>query len=164
MHAERFHVPGWTIENMIGHKGKILAVGTTTTRILESLYWLGCKIHSTRSSPLDEQMDRHVLFLDQWEAYKLKPLSRKESFSNLLDFIKLSGKDYIEGITRLMIIPGYSFRMTDCIVTNFHLPKSTLLLLVGAFIGKDWNKVYQYAMENNFRFLSYGDSSILLPK
>lgn len=164
MHAERFHVTVQAIENLLYHKGDVLTVGTTTTRILESLFWLGCKIYATGPSGSDEQRDKQVLFLDQWEAYRLKPLSRRKSLLTLLDFIKGSGKDYIEAITRLMIIPGYSFRMTDCLITNFHMPKSTLLLLVGAYIGKDWEKVYQYAMENDFRFLSYGDSSILFPK
>jgi S-adenosylmethionine:tRNA ribosyltransferase-isomerase len=163
MHAERFHATVTSIENLLIHRGRTLAVGTTTTRILESLYWLGCKIHSSQSFAMDDQVNRQVLFLDQWEAYKLPPLPRKESLSCLLDFIRDSGLDHIEAVTRLMILPGYSFQMTDCMITNFHLPRSTLLLLVGAFIGEDWEKVYQYALENDFRFLSYGDSSILIP-
>ncbi len=155
MHAERFYVSKRVLGMLAEHPGELLAVGTTTTRIIESLYWLGCKIKSGAGP---------VLFLDQNEAYQLSPSTKKESLATLLDFMTRSGSDRLEAVTRLMIVPGYSFRMTDLMITNFHMPGSTLLLLVGAFIGEDWNAVYHYALENGFRFLSYGDSSLLIPK
>ena len=163
MHAERFFVSADAIEKLLIGGAEILAVGTTTTRILESLFWLGCKIHADPSAKKKSGKSQ-VLYLDQWEPYSIQPLSRKESLSCLLEFVNGSESDHLEAVTRLMIIPGYLFRMTDRMITNFHQPRSTLLLLVGAFIGEDWKKVYRYASENEFRFLSYGDSSILVPK
>jgi S-adenosylmethionine:tRNA ribosyltransferase-isomerase len=163
MHAERFFVPSAAIEKLADHYGDVLAVGTTTTRIIESMYWLGCKIHSEGIAAAGEYDRENVLLLDQWEDYHLKTIPHKQSLECLLDYVKSSGKEFLEAVTRLMIIPGYSFRMTDRIITNFHQPGSTLLLLVGAFIGEDWKRVYSYARENDFRFLSYGDSSILTP-
>ena len=158
MHAEHLYVKRQAIEELLDQKNDLLSVGTTTTRVPETIYWLGCKIKhmgDPRPGPL---------FLDQWEAYSMPDLSREISLGHLLEFMNKSGLDHLEAVTRLMIVPGYTFRMCDRMITNFHQPKSTLLLLVAAFIGEDWREVYRYAMENDFRFLSYGDSSILVPK
>ena len=101
--------------------------------------------------------------MDQWDAYKLPMIYRKTSLKNLINYMDKYGLESLEGVTRLMIIPGYKFSMVDRMLTNYHQPNSTLLLLIAAFIGEDWRKVYKYALENDFRFLSYGDSSLLIP-
>jgi S-adenosylmethionine:tRNA ribosyltransferase-isomerase len=155
MHAEHFYVSRRTVKSLLEHSGDIMAVGTTTTRVLESLHWLGLKLGSERL-PLP-------LFLDQWEAYEMSPGSRKESLSQVISFMETQGLEMLEGVTRLMIVPGYNFSLVDQMITNFHQPGSTLLMLVAAFIGEDWKKVYDYALANKFRFLSYGDSSLLIP-
>jgi S-adenosylmethionine:tRNA ribosyltransferase-isomerase len=157
MHAEHFYVSRRAVRTLLDHKGEIMAVGTTTTRLLESLYWLGLRL-SDRKQSFDLP-----LFLDQWEAYEIPRGSREESLRELLRRMEENGLEIIEGITRLMIIPEYTFRMVDRMITNFHQPGSTLLMLVAAFIGDDWKNVYDYALANDFRFLSYGDSSLLIP-
>jgi S-adenosylmethionine:tRNA ribosyltransferase-isomerase len=157
MHAEHFYVSRRALQTLLDHQGEIMAVGTTTTRLLESLYWLGLGLVGHRQSG-DSPM-----FLDQWDAYKIPPGSRRDSLLQLLGHMKDNGLEIMEGITRLMIIPGYEFSMVDRMITNFHQPGSTLLMLVAAFIGEDWRKVYNYALANDFRFLSYGDSSLLIP-
>ena len=102
------------------------------------------------------------LIVDQWDGYNLPSnISIKESLETVKQYIEKSGKDYIDASTRMIIVPGYEFKIVDVLITNFHQPRSTLLLLVAAFIGDEWRKVYQYAIDNGFRFLSYGDSSIL---
>lgn len=157
MHCEQFFVPVKTIKLLLENQGKIVAVGTTSVRTLESLYWLGVKLLT------NEAGNEIPLFLGQWEAYELTgSLTVEESLLALLDFLKNKNLDYLPASTSLIIIPGYRFRIIDGLITNFHQPGSTLLLLVSAFIGKTWKKIYEYAMENNFRFLSYGDSSLLL--
>jgi len=157
MHCEHFFVPVKTIILLLENQGKIVAVGTTSVRTLESLFWLGVKLLSNKIG------NETSLFLGQWEAYELNgSISVKESLLALLDFLKKKNLDYLPAATSMIIIPGYRFRIIDGLITNFHQPGSTLLLLVSAFIGKTWKKVYEYAMENDFRFLSYGDSSLLL--
>lgn len=163
MHAERFSVPAQVIEKLAMHEGEIFSVGTTTTRVLESLYWLGCRLRSEGRASVTNGVCGEELYLDQWDAYRLETCSRMESMSALIDYLESEGSEYVETVTRLMIIPGYRYSMTDRMITNFHMPRSTLLLLVGAFIGDDWKQVYRYALENGFRFLSYGDSSLLVP-
>jgi len=157
MHTEHIYFSLNDIEMIRDHTGNILTVGTTSTRTLETIYWLGCKITKQQGLKPDK------LNLGQWEAYDLDPLNRNESLENLWCYLSRNNLNTFETTTQLMIIPGYKYRMTDKMITNYHLPKSTLLLLVGAFIGNDWREVYQYAMENDFRFLSYGDSSLLIP-
>ncbi len=157
MHAEHFYVSRRSLQALLDHEGDIMAVGTTTTRVLESLYWLGLKLIGNRQS------GESPIFLDQWEAYEIPPGSRRESLRQLLWYMEENGLEIMKGITRLMIIPDYTFRMVNRMITNFHQPGSTLLMLVAAFIGKDWKKVYDYAIANDFRFLSYGDSSLLIP-
>lgn len=153
MHVEHFSVNKSTIINLINHNGPIIAVGTTTTRTLESLYWLGVQLKNKSS----------LFHVSQWEAYE-KPsnLTFTEALQYLLDYLEESKESQIHASTGIMIAPGYQFRAIDGLITNFHQPKSTLLLLISALIGEDWKKIYNYALDNNFRFLSYGDSSIIL--
>ena len=134
-----------------------MAVGTTSTRVLESIYWLGIKLENQKS----ESTSR--LFLNQWDAYNLPVIDKKKSLESILRYMDKNNLDSLEGLTRLMIAPGYRYRMVNQLLTNYHQPKSTLLLLVAALIGEDWKKVYDYALKNDFRFLSYGDSSLLIP-
>jgi S-adenosylmethionine:tRNA ribosyltransferase-isomerase len=157
MHAEHFFVSRRAVQTLLDHQGEIMAVGTTTTRVLETIHWLGLRLAN------DRQYGESTLFLDQWEAYGMPEGSRKESLRQVLKYMEENGLEIIKGITRLMIIPGYRFSMVDKMITNFHQPGSTLLMLVAAFIGEDWRKVYEYALANDFRFLSYGDSSLLIP-
>ena len=157
MHAEHFYVSRRALQALLDHKGDIMAIGTTTTRVLESLYWLGLKLAGSKQSL------ESPIFLDQWEAYDIPPGSCGDSLRQLLLYMEENGLEIMEGITRLMIIPNYTFRMVNRMITNFHQPGSTLLMLVAAFIGEDWRKVYDYALANDFRFLSYGDSSMLIP-
>jgi len=158
MHAEHFYVSRKSLESLIEHKGPVTAVGTTSTRILESVYWLGADL--SEKAPADGS----AFFLDQWDAYSIRGPEKEECLKNLLTYMDANRIENLEGITRLMIVPGYGFRMVDRLITNYHQPNSTLLLLVAAFIGEDWQRVYDYALKNDFRFLSYGDSSLLIPK
>lgn len=151
MHFEEIHVSPDFIAKLIAHKGSRTAIGTTSVRTLESLYWLGVKLMS--NSKIEN------LELGQWEAYDLpQDISVVEALNHLHDYTK--GKDLFTR-TQLMIGPGYTFRMIDTIVTNFHQPKSTLLLLVAAATKGKWQDLYDFALANDFRFLSYGDSSII---
>lgn len=155
MHTEHFSINRDFLSGLIKNEGPILAVGTTSVRTLESLYWLGVKA----------SQDDFKAFVDQWEPYsKNSTLKVKESLENLLEFMKSKGIYNLEASTRILIIPGYKFRIVKGLITNFHQPKSTLLLLIAAFIGNDWKKMYEYALKQDFRFLSYGDSSLLLPQ
>jgi len=157
MHAEHFYVSRRAVQTLLDHRGEIMAVGTTTTRLLESIYWLGLRLAGQKQS------GDLPMFLDQWEAYEIPPGNRRDSLRQILRYMEDNGLEIMEGITRLMIIPDYTFQMVDRMITNFHQPGSTLLMLVAAFIGEDWKKVYDYALANEFRFLSYGDSSLLIP-
>jgi len=158
MHTEHFLVDRSMIESLINGQGPVISVGTTSVRTLESLYWLGVKI---AKHLLDSTSG---LFIDQWEPYSLpRDLSKNEALQTLLAFMDSGKITRLEGTTRIIIVPGYKFRMINGLITNYHQPHSTLLLLVAAFIGEDWKKVYQFALEHEFRFLSYGDSSLLLP-
>jgi S-adenosylmethionine:tRNA ribosyltransferase-isomerase len=157
MHTEHFFISETAIESVYNNIGNIIAVGTTTVRTLESLYWLGVKIKWKPETGKEE------LFLGQWEPYSLHgKLTSKEALESLLVWMKKLGLREIHVPTRIIIVPGYKFRMIDGMITNFHQPRSTLLLLISAWTGDDWKKIYSYAMDNNFRFLSYGDSSLLL--
>ena len=155
MHCENFIVKKTFLENLIKFLDKPkTAVGTTSVRTLESLYWLGA---------LPDKISDGNFSIEQWEVYedyKLLP-DTKSSLHNLVTYLDINNLDSLEGKTSLMIVPGYEFKLVDSIITNFHLPASTLLLLISAFTGKDWEKIYDYALTNDFRFLSYGDSSIL---
>lgn len=158
MHSEFIHVKYKAIENILeNHKYIITAVGTTSLRTIESLYWLGVK---TKLNPFIHPAS---LFLTQWEAYELEKASVTVpvALQSLLAWMKRNEKEELITRTQLMIVPGYKFRIVEVLVTNFHQPQSTLLLLVAAAIGPDWKKVYEYALRKNFRFLSYGDGSLL---
>jgi len=144
-------------------KGRpVIPVGTTSLRTLESLYWQGTqggsrKAESDHAQPIE--MD-----VDQWAPYgEETTLSPVEALDRLIEALEESGRDQVTGQTRLLIAPGYQFRLAGGLITNFHQPRSTLLLLIAALIGEDWRRVYDYALENDFRFLSYGDSSLLMP-
>ena len=151
MHGESFTVTKSLIQALLKSE-KIIAVGTTALRTLESLHWLGVKI-------LNGQDD---LMLEQWDAYNLNAaITYKESLEAILQYLIKKGEDQLHCRTSLLIVPGYKFKSAQGLITNFHQPKSTLLLLVAAFIGEDWKQVYHHALKNNYRFLSYGDSSLL---
>ena len=108
-------------------------------------------------------MNPENLFLDQWEDRKITPVDEDESLESLLEYADRNGINEFHVITRLMIVPGYKYHLIDRMITNFHQPRSTLLLMISAFTGGNWRKIYEYALNNNFRFLSYGDSSLLIP-
>jgi S-adenosylmethionine:tRNA ribosyltransferase-isomerase len=155
MHAEEFSVSLNTLEVLLHHRGPLVAVGTTTVRTLESLYWLGAKLITTGIVSSE---------LGQWEPYGMDDrIDKRESLEALYHHLVKIHRDEFTASTRIMIIPGYRYKIIDQLITNFHQPRSTLLLLVAAFIGEDWKRVYQFALENDFRFLSYGDSSLLIP-
>jgi S-adenosylmethionine:tRNA ribosyltransferase-isomerase len=156
MHTEHFTVNRDTVEMIRKYSGKIIAVGTTSVRTLESLYWLGVRMSRNR------KMKERELNLGQWEAYGIETsLEAAESMGAILDFMKASSTDIIRASTDIMIVPGYDFRMIRGMLTNFHQPGSSLLLLVSAWLGNSWKEIYNFALENDFRFLSYGDSSLL---
>jgi S-adenosylmethionine:tRNA ribosyltransferase-isomerase len=156
MHCEHFFVTIDTINELVENTGRIIAVGTTSVRTIESLYWLGVKaINETKNGFINQT-------IDQWEPYhQNQEISIKESLTTLADNMVRNNISVINASTKIMIIPGYKFRMINGIITNFHQPRSTLLLLVSAWTGDNWRKIYKYALENGFRFLSYGDSSLL---
>jgi S-adenosylmethionine:tRNA ribosyltransferase-isomerase len=157
MHCEHFSVEPKVIELLMKRKNKIIAVGTTSVRTLESLYWLGVKLINNPSDTGGE------LTLGQWEPYRMQGnVSVDESMRALLRYLSERQLDILKASTGIMIIPGYEFRMTGGLVTNFHQPRSTLLLLISAWTGNKWKELYHFALENGFRFLSYGDSSLLL--
>jgi len=161
MHTEHIYIRKETIENILQHQSShIIAVGTTTTRTIESLYWHGVKL-------LVDDDQSETIDIEQWDPYDTKydkNISVKESLEAVLKLMSEKGMDVISGQTRLIIIPGYSYKIPNILITNFHMPQSTLLLLVSAFIGDMWKDVYDYALKNNFRFLSYGDSCLFFRK
>lgn len=157
MHAEWIDVS----HEFIGHlleslNGNIVAVGTTSLRTLESLYWIGRKAASG-------ELRVTCMEITQWEVYDQKgeEVSAKEALAALIEWMKANKLDRLVTKTQILIAPGYQFRIINGLITNFHQPQSTLLLLVAALIGEDWRKVYEYALKNDFRFLSYGDGSLL---
>lgn len=158
MHAEWIEISTKTIENLFLSLEKgIVAVGTTSLRTLESLYWMGVK---TILQPGIKQLQ-----LSQWEVYE-EPLAgnnitAKEALSSLSAWMKKNKYEKLFTQSQILIAPGYSFKIADVLITNFHQPQSTLLLLVAAAVGKDWRKIYDHAMQYDFRFLSYGDGSLL---
>ena len=157
MHCEHFSVDAKTIILLIKNLGNILPVGTTSVRTLESLYWLGVKMIQNQA------VDCSLTSLGQWEAYEMmSTVSAKESLEAVLNFLNERSSDLFQASTSIMIVPGYKFRITCGMITNFHQPRSTLLLLISAWTGKRWKDIYNFAMQNSFRFLSYGDSSLLL--
>lgn len=159
MHTEHFIVKRTSIEKIVQYLGNITITGTTTVRTVESLFCVGTQIFENKD------VDAEEFHVSQWEAYEYKDkYDVREILENLLSWMTAKGLEYIRCATQIMIVPGFRFRITDRLITNFHQPKSTLLLLLSAFIGDEWRKVYGYALENNFRFLSYGDSCLFLNK
>lgn len=153
MHTEHIVVNKSTVENIYRCAGNIVAVGTTSVRTLESLYWMGVKC----AGGVEE-----FNYINQWEPYELpQNVSLKESMEALLEWFNREGCCELKASTTIIIVPGYKYRVVDRLFTNFHQPHSTLLLLVAAAIGDDWKKIYNYALEHDFRFLSYGDSNLI---
>lgn len=157
MHKERILVSVNTIEKMreASEGSRIMAVGTTSLRTIESIYWFGVKLLA----------QDHVkeFFVGQWEPYELadRTVDAAQALDAVLKWMHENAQSYLSGYTQVLIAPGYQIRMANALITNFHQPQSTLLLLVAALIGKDWKRVYNHALEHDFRFLSFGDSSIL---
>ncbi|MBQ5574027.1 MAG: S-adenosylmethionine:tRNA ribosyltransferase-isomerase [Bacteroidaceae bacterium] len=159
MHTEYIVVRKSTIEKLIAHNGEAIAVGTTSVRTLESLYYIGVYL-SNHPDASEEEM--HV---QQWTPYNSEnnKLTTIESLHHILNYLNNHHLDSLKTSTCIIIVPGYKFHIVKMMVTNFHQPQSTLLLLVSAFVNGNWKEIYNYALENDFRFLSYGDSSLLIP-
>lgn len=155
MHTEKIHITRSNIQRLIQQFGKpIIPVGTTTVRTLESVYWFGVKLNL---DPTLQQME-----VEQWDPYELsdKKTTPQQSYHAVLQWMERNGIELLEGDTRLLIAPGYTYQIITGLITNFHQPKSTLLLLVSALVGDHWKQCYQYALDHDFRFLSYGDSCL----
>lgn len=158
MHTEYFSVSRYTLERLLAHDCCAIAVGTTSVRTLESLYYVG--LHLSKKMNSDED-DLHV---SQWEPYtENAELSQSEAIKNIISYLDRNGISVLHGSTQIIIAPGYDYKIVKMLVTNFHQPQSTLLLLVSAFVKGDWKNIYDYALGHDFRFLSYGDSSLLIP-
>ena len=160
MHTEYICVHRHTLEKLLKHDASAIAVGTTSVRTLESLYYIGLKLH------YNPTLEEHMLHVTQWEPYstpadKLIPAS--VAIEEVLHFLDANGLNALHTSTQIIIAPGYDYKIVKMLVTNFHQPQSTLLLLVSAFVHGDWHKIYDYALGHDFRFLSYGDSSLLIP-
>jgi S-adenosylmethionine:tRNA-ribosyltransferase-isomerase (queuine synthetase) len=156
MHREFISVPKETIEMLLAHTGKLIVVGTTSMRTVESLYYIGRKLY------FHPRIASHELSVKQWEAYDVgENISPKQALQSILHYLERTQQDRLMSDTQMIIVPGYRFHFPDAILTNFHQPRSTLLLLIAAFVGDEWRRIYDYALSNNFRFLSYGDSSLL---
>jgi len=157
MHTEHIVIERSFVELLLAHEGRVIAVGTTSVRTLESLYWLGRKISSDREISVG---DLSVL---QWEPYSADvKISKHDSLRAIIDYMDKRNLQQLNASTQIIIVPGYTFMIVDGLITNFHQPKSTLLLLISAFVGGDWKTIYQHALKNNYRFLSYGDSNLYL--
>lgn len=153
MHMEHIMVARKLVAALRDKRAEVIAVGTTSVRTLESLYWMGVKL-------LEGYEDFNSV--SQWECYGLPSrYTLKEAMNALAERLERTGAEWLKASTTIIILPGYRYRVVDALFTNFHQPQSTLLLLVAAAVGEDWRKVYAYAMTHGFRFLSYGDSSLL---
>ena len=160
MHTEFISVRRQIIEKLLAHHAWAVAVGTTSVRTLESLYYMGLK--TLRHPDIDEQQ----LHVSQWEPYEesdSKGATSEVALRSLLDWMDRRHLSVLHSSTQIIIAPGYDYKIVRMLVTNFHQPKSTLLLLVSAFVRGDWRRIYDYALSHDFRFLSYGDSSLLIP-
>lgn len=162
MHAEQLVVQKETIEQLLARlDNPVIATGTTSCRTLESLYWLGKKIVEGTEDLSVGQWDPYETPVDVPSAGNITPVTTRQSLTALLGYLQEKKMNQLTASTKLIIAPGYTFKIVDGLITNFHLPNSTLLLLIAAFIGDDWRMVYDYALVNDFRFLSYGDGSLL---
>lgn len=160
MHTEYVSVRRQTLEKLLAHDCQAIAVGTTSVRTLESLYFMGCKV---LKNPDVMEGDLHV---NQWEPYEDEggdAADVKSAIQALIDWLDRNHLSVLHSSTQIIIAPGYDYKIVKMLVTNFHQPQSTLLLLVSAFVHGDWHKIYDYAIAHDFRFLSYGDSSLLIP-
>ena len=164
MHTEFISVRRQTIEKLIAHGGEAIAVGTTSVRTLESLYYMGLKVMQ------NPELSEEQLHVAQWEPYELRnknlelrEMSAIQALTALRDWMVAHDMEVLHSSTQIIIAPGYDYHIVKMLVTNFHQPQSTLLLLVSAFVKGDWHKIYDYALAHDFRFLSYGDSSLLIP-
>jgi S-adenosylmethionine:tRNA ribosyltransferase-isomerase len=157
MHSEWIEVSKDTIEKIIQAGNKtVIAVGTTSLRTIETIYWMGIKVLQNPNIKFED------LEVKQWDAYELTAnFQREEALQALLNWMQANNANHIFCTTSILIAPPYKLRVADALITNFHQPNSTLLLLVAAVVGNDWRSIYDYALSNHFRFLSYGDSSIL---
>ncbi len=156
MHTERFYIYRKNLDKLLQHRGNIISVGTTTLRCLESIYWTGVKILQHNG------ISNTSFALGQWEYTKLhQDIPLKEALESIKNYMIVHNIEIMEATTQIMIIPGYKFRIPHALITNFHQPKSTLLMLIAAFVGENWKNIYSYALKHNFRFLSYGDSNLL---
>lgn len=161
MHTETICVRRQTLEKLLSHECKAIAVGTTSVRTLESLYYMGIKVLRNPNISQDQ------LHVDQWEPYESSAEGREpsseESIRALLAFMDKHELSALHSSTQIIIVPGYEYKIVRMLITNFHQPQSTLLLLVSAFVRGDWHRIYDYALAHDFRFLSYGDSSLIIP-
>lgn len=159
MHTEYICVHKHTLEKLLQHDCCAIAVGTTSVRTLESLYYMGVKLHENPNLTEDE------LHVNQWQPYENNgpDITPKEAIMNILNYLNDNELESLHSSTQIIIAPGYKYKIVKMLVTNFHQPQSTLLLLVSAFVNGDWHKIYDYALAHDFRFLSYGDSSLLIP-
>lgn len=164
MHTEYIVVHRRSLEKLIKHECRVIAVGTTSVRTIESLYYMG--VHLLKHPEANEE-DLHV---NQWDPYELSEdgnlvdgITPMQSIQAIIDYLDRNGLEALHSSTQIIIAPGYQYKIVKMLVTNFHQPQSTLLLLVSAFLKGDWRKVYDYALSHDFRFLSYGDSSLLIP-
>ena len=158
MHTEYISVRRHTVEQLIRHGGHAIAVGTTSVRTLESLYYMGIYLS------LHPDASEQELHVSQWTPYETQPtLTAVEALQHLLAWFDRNQLDTLHSSTQIIIAPGYKYHIVNMLVTNFHQPKSTLLLLVSAFVGGEWRPIYDYALSHDFRFLSYGDCCLLIP-
>lgn len=161
MHTEYIAVKRETVEKLLKHDCHAIAVGTTSVRTLESLYYMGCKL---MKNPDLGETELHV---NQWEPYENNDekmeITPSQSLQAIIDWLDRNHLRTLHSSTQIIIAPGYDYKIVKMLVTNFHQPQSTLLLLVSAFVHGDWHKIYDYALSHDFRFLSYGDSSLLIP-
>ncbi len=157
MHSEVISVTASTIEHLLQKLGKITAVGTTSVRTLESLYYMGLHLESNPAATAKD------LTITQWTPYNTEAnISTQKALENILAYLKKNELNSLQASTQILIAPGYEFKVVKNLISNFHQPKSTLLLLISAYLKGDWKRIYDYALENDFRFLSYGDSSLLI--
>ena len=158
MHTEYVSVRRDTIQKLIDHEGCAIAVGTTSVRTLESLYYMGLKVMR------DPSLNEDQLHVAQWEPYEVSnAVTAVTALESLLSWMDARSLTVLHSSTQIIIAPGYDYHIVKMLVTNFHQPQSTLMLLVSAFVKGDWHKIYDYALSHDFRFLSYGDSSLLIP-
>jgi S-adenosylmethionine:tRNA ribosyltransferase-isomerase len=154
MHSEQIHVTATAIESVLKHQGKIVAVGTTSIRTLESLYWYGVKLIEGKGEEL--KVEKLFPYVD-----RLTTPSVEAAFSAILKLMRINKLETIMGTTEIFIFPGYRYQVVSGLITNFHQPGSTLILLIATILGENWKKIYQEALDKDYRFLSYGDSSLL---